>query len=208
MMSVATDSVRTGDDGGVRRMGLSVGRGGAGEGRRTVADRRSAARSHPFRCRSVPIRLMGIHGDGTAPVSSPLPGTPREPTHTQESRMDEGRLPGPMIRSPPLSRRARSGPCAIWARPWVHGAPAGDGLTNGRRPGGLPGARRRLAPRRYAHESNGVEALRSTYSPDARLELVECLVEPRGRPPFRPFFLAAFAFASLRIWPMIRGAHS
>ena len=31
---------------------------------------------------------------------------------------------------------------------------------------------------------------------------------PRGRPPLSPFLRAARAFASLRICPMIRGAHS
>jgi hypothetical protein len=40
------------------------------------------------------------------------------------------------------------------------------------------------------------------------LELVDRLDELRGRPPFRPFFRAALAFASLLIWPMILGAHS
>lgn len=53
-----------------------------------------------------------------------------------------------------------------------------------------------------------VDPLEESYSPDGRLDLAERLVELRGRPPLRPFFLAAFAFASLRTWPMIRGAQS
>jgi hypothetical protein len=66
---------------------------------------------------------------------------------------------------------------------------------------GLPGRAwtgRSLTPVRYAHQLEEVDVLKNTYSPDVPLELVECLAELRGRPPLRPFFLAAFAFASLR----------
>jgi hypothetical protein len=59
-------------------------------------------------------------------------------------------------------------------------------------------ARRRLAPVRYVHQLDEMDVLKKTYSPDVRLELVERLAELRGRPPLRPFFLAALAFASLR----------
>jgi hypothetical protein len=59
-------------------------------------------------------------------------------------------------------------------------------------------APRRLTPARYAHHLEVMDVLKNTYSSDARLELVERLAELRGRPPLRPFFLAALALASLR----------
>jgi hypothetical protein len=76
------------------------------------------------------------------------------------------------------------------ALPWMVGIALGE----------VPGVARGSSINRDPCRG-GVDPLRNTYSPDARLELVERLEELRGRPPFSPFFLVLLCHKSLAAAP-------